>query len=174
MNNHCPKTDCPWHNLEANEHCGCPTLEDMKAANCPYTDRVESGPCKVCGQTHEYEVRQWGSGPTKWTVRKHNAELGDGLSFHWKYGELAKVEVPLAHLGFAFSEIECLRNQLAKARATPTGHFPRQDRKEGGWQIDTKYIKRIAEIVGMSGDVSWEDIEAVLLAVEAIEWEATK
>lgn len=108
----CPRTECIWHNPKSEEHCGAPTAEEMETAGCPYMDRLIVRPCPECGCLHEYAVRQWGSGPIKWTVRKHGASGDtDGLSFHWRHGELGKVDVPLVHLGFAFSEIECLRNQ---------------------------------------------------------------
>ena len=118
MNQNCPKTACQWHNPNTEEHCGAPSAEDMQSVLCPYMDRLVGRPCRACGQIHEYEIRQWGSGKIKYTVRKHEAHGDqDGLSFHWQYGELGKPEVPLAHLGFAFGEIECLRNQLAALKA---------------------------------------------------------
>jgi hypothetical protein len=55
-------------------------------------------------------------------------------------------------------------------------HFPRQPNREGGWTIDVKYLLRIQHYTKALEDKAWvnwvpglEEIEAVLLALEAAE-----
>lgn len=49
--------------------------------------------------------------------------------------------------------------------------FPRQPEKRGGWTISTEFIERIEEWIDKNGKspVQWEEIESVLLAVEALQ-----
>ena len=49
--------------------------------------------------------------------------------------------------------------------------FPRQPRQNDGWTIHTEYLKALCDWLrkgGMAEHLSWEEIEAVLLAVEAV------
>jgi hypothetical protein len=45
--------------------------------------------------------------------------------------------------------------------------FPRQPLNEGDWIISTTFLKAVSLALRTVTDVSWEDIENVLLAVEA-------